>query len=347
MKLSDLFEVQYGHSLSLNKLRQVSADEGIAFVSRTARNNGVAAWVERVTGVEPLPAGLLTVCLRSRNYALATFLQPRPFYTGYHIYVLRPHCEMSDQEKLWWAQTIEANRFRYNFGRQANRSLAALELPDTPPAWATSVAIPKFTSTAKSGTTISLQPERWVWFGINELFDVIRGRHVLKRDMKPGKTAYVSASAVNNGVTAWIDLEADFPGGQITISSNGSVAETFFQSFPFIASGDVTVLQPKTPISDAAALFVCTVIYADKYRWNYGRKWTTGRIKETSIPLPATASGLLDWELMTRYILNVPVASIVPWTTAPNSASYTSHNNRVPSDRLEQTTLWSAGQGDY
>jgi|SRR5579859_184228 len=316
MKLNELFEVQYGQSLSLNKLRQVTADIGIAFVSRTARNNGVSAWVERVTDVEPLPAGLLTVCLRSRNYALATFLQPRPFYTGYHIYVLRPRRNMIDQEKLWWARTIEANRFRYNFGRQANRSLATLELPEGVPSWVANAPIPEFKSPLDSRTVIALQPKQWASFSIADLFIVSRGRHVLKRDMKPGDTGYVSASAVNNGVSAWISLDPDFPGGQITISSNGSVAEAFFQPIPFIASGDVTVLQPKIPISDAAAMFVCTVIYADKYRWNYGRKWTTGRIRESSIPLPATASGVPDWELMAGYILQLPAASVVPWSSS-------------------------------
>jgi hypothetical protein len=314
MKLSELFDVHYGHSLSLNKLQQVATGSGIPFVSRTARNNGVSAWVEPIANVEPLPAGLLTVSLRSRNYALATFLQPRAFYTGYHIYVLRPRREMTDNEKLWWARTIEANRFRYNFGRQANRSLSTLELPDAVPAWVATVSIPELASLTDAEAALALQPEHWTMFRFDALFDILRGRHVLKRDMTLGETAYVSASSINNGVSAWISLEPDFPGGQITISSNGSVAETFFQPLPFIASGDVTVLQPKVPISDAVALFLCTVIYADKYRWNYGRKWTTGRIKESTIPLPATESGVPDWDLMARYIRNLLAARVVPWS---------------------------------
>src|SRR5437016_5121243 len=130
MRVRDLFDIDYGQSLSLNKLKQTDSTHGIAFVSRTARNNGISAWVERIKEVEPLPAGLLTVSLRSRNHPLATFVQPRPFYCGYHIYVLQPKKQMSLEEKLWWANCIEANRYRYNFGRQANRSLPDLELPD-------------------------------------------------------------------------------------------------------------------------------------------------------------------------------------------------------------------------
>ena len=41
--ISDLFEIEYGQSLSLNKLTQTTPNEGIAFVSRTARNNAPSA----------------------------------------------------------------------------------------------------------------------------------------------------------------------------------------------------------------------------------------------------------------------------------------------------------------
>ena len=165
-KVSDLFEIHYGHSLSLNRLELSDPGQGIAFVSRTARNNGVSAWVKPVAGVTPLPPGLLTVCLRSRNYALATFLQPRPFYCGFHVYVLRPRSPMSLQERLWWGCTIEANRFRYNFGRQANRTLADLQLPAVVPNWVDETPLPEFSSAKRmlSGHTLSLNTSAWPQF---------------------------------------------------------------------------------------------------------------------------------------------------------------------------------------
>jgi hypothetical protein len=310
MRVRDLFDIEYGHSLSLNKLKQTDAAHGVAFVSRTARNNGVSAWVEPIPDVEPLPAGLLTVSLRSRNHPLATFVQTRPFYCGFHLYVLRPKAAMSLEEKLWWGNCIEANRYRYNFGRQANRSLADLVLPNKPAPWVAELVAPVFDS--GTATAAGEQPtEDWADYLIGDLFDLHRGHNVLKRNMKAGTTAYVSASALNNGVSGWIDEEPDFSGGQITVCSNGSVGQSFYQPDPFIASGDVTVLVPKFKMSEAMGLFVCTVISAERYRYNYGRKWVTSRMRQSEIRLPRATNGQPDWPLMEDYIKSLGLASLV------------------------------------
>jgi hypothetical protein len=89
------------------------------------------------------------------------------------------------------------------------------------------------------------------------------------------------------------------------------VGEAFFQPYPFIASGDVTVLQPRIPLPVMAALFLCTVLYAEKYRWNYGRKWGARRIKESVISLPTTGIGDPDWDLMERAMCAFPLARAI------------------------------------
>jgi hypothetical protein len=309
-RVRELFDIQYGHSLSLNKLTETDSEHGVAFVSRTARNNGVSAWVERITDVEPLSEGLLTVSLRSRNHPLATFVQPRPFYCGYHIFVLRPKKEMSLEEKLWWANCIEANRYRYNFGRQANRSLANLELPDAAAEWVAELKAPTFERT--SGEVAAERPTAtWGRYRLGEFFELYRGHNILKRNMGSGDTAYVSASALNNGVSAWINEEPDFQGGQLTVCSNGSVGQSFYQADPFIASGDVTVLVPKFDMSETLGLFLSTIITAERYRFNYGRKWVTSRMRDSEIHLPAAKDGTPDWDLMRNYIASLDLASLV------------------------------------
>ncbi len=311
-RVRDLFLVRYGHSLSLNKMTKTAAGEGIAFVSRTAKNNGIAAWVEPISDLAPEPSGLLTVCLRSRNHALATFVQPRDFYTAFHVFVLEPLSPMTVQEKLWWASCIEANRFRYHFGRQANRSLADLELPDEVPAWIENAVIPSLRPMGRTRSFDLLgSAEEWKLFNLVELFDLARGRTVLKRDMRPGTTAYVGASAGNNGVTAWIDLEPDWPAGCLTVASNGSIGEAFYQLFPFIASGDVNVLVPRQPMSAAAGLFVCTLIRSEQYRYNYARKWVLSRMRESAIRLPVDEAGKPDWPAIEQAMRSIPLADMV------------------------------------
>lgn len=307
LRVDDLFEVGYGNSLSLNQLTKEGEGQGIAFVSRTAQNNGVAAWVRELPDLEPFPAGHLTVSLRSRNHALATFVQARPFYTAYHLFVLIPRQPMSARERLWWALCIERNRYRYNYGRQANRSLASLELPDEVPVWIEEAPFPIINPTPKRDEQISIPPQKkWEEFSIDSLFSLHRGGGLIRRETEEGETPLVSASARENGVTKRVAADPRFPAGWITVCSNGSVGEAFVQPEPFVATADVTVLEPKFRAGLGARLFLCTLIQHEKYRFNYGRKWPAGRMANSTIRVPVQSNGKPDVRLMEQLFQTLP-----------------------------------------
>ncbi len=84
--MTDIFDVDYGNKFDLNKMEALPTSS-IAFVSRTAQNNGVSAYVEPVSGVAPYPAGAITVALGGSIGS--TFLQKQPFYTGQNVSVLQ------------------------------------------------------------------------------------------------------------------------------------------------------------------------------------------------------------------------------------------------------------------
>ena len=131
--VSDLFEVKYGSNLELNAL--VLDPDGINFVSRTTRNNGVSARVAELPNKNPIESGVLTVA--AGGSVLATFLQPEPVYSGRDLYYLRPLVPLTLEQKLFCCMGIKANRYRYNYGRQANKTLRDLRIPDPrkAPAW--------------------------------------------------------------------------------------------------------------------------------------------------------------------------------------------------------------------
>lgn len=134
--VSTLFDVIYGSNLELNAL-ELDPD-GVNFVSRTAQNNGVSAKVKFVDGLEPIEAGVLTVA--GGGSVAETFLQPEPFYSGRDLFYLRPKVQMSVEQKLFFCMCIRANKFRFNYGRQANKTLKELLIPDITevPKWADS-----------------------------------------------------------------------------------------------------------------------------------------------------------------------------------------------------------------
>ena len=124
-RIKDLFDCSYGTNMELNRLNV--SDCGIPFVSRTENNNGVSACVEPVEGISPIPGHTLSVALGGS--VLATFYQPQEYYTGFHVFVLYPKHQMNQKEMLAYSVVIRANRYKYNYGRQANRTLPDILIP--------------------------------------------------------------------------------------------------------------------------------------------------------------------------------------------------------------------------
>ena len=314
-KLKDLFTLDYGHSLELNRLEQSSSPDAVNFVGRAARNNGVTARVLPIPGLQPAKADTISVALGGQGGAGVAFLQPNPYYCGRDVMILTPKRPMSEQEKLWWVACITVNRFRYGFGRQANRTLKDLKLPSP-------VEMPKWVKTTNpdcfkgaelphSKVAISLRnTHEWKPFSLGKLFDIRKGQRLTKANMSPGSIPYVGASDTDNGITARIGQAPIHEGGTISVSYNGSVAEAFYQPVPYWATDDVNVLYPRGfDLKPTTGLFLCTIIRLEKYRFNYGRKWHLERMRESIIKLPATPVGKPDWGYIEKFITTLPYSS--------------------------------------
>lgn len=129
VRLDTIFSITNGNGLDLAVLEVVDAADGVRYVSRRSTNNGVAAYVRQKDEHVPFQGGKLTCALSGEGGVLYTFLQKETFYTSYHIACLTPREPMTDEEMLFYASCIKANRFKYSFGRQANRTLPALMVP--------------------------------------------------------------------------------------------------------------------------------------------------------------------------------------------------------------------------
>ena len=121
-EVQELFNVVYGVNLELVNCIETDKNdsEAIAFVSRTESNNGVSAYVKRIPGVTPQPKDTITVA--GGGSVLATF------YSGRDLYLLYPKNDISRKAKLFLVTVIKANKYRYNYGRQANVTLPHLKL---------------------------------------------------------------------------------------------------------------------------------------------------------------------------------------------------------------------------
>lgn len=326
-KLSEIFHVSYGNRFDLNKMSLVE-DSTVAFVGRTAKNNGVVANVEALKGVRPYPAGFITVNLGGA--ILESFVQINPFYTAQNIVVLEPKRPMDDRERVYYCLAIKANKFRYGaFGREANRTIKDLLVPAEMLAAFARVPTPRISRAAASAKRLPLNTSSWQWFEYQDIFGIHGGYYNKKPEEctpdTPGSIPFIGATEYDNGITSWHTIEAIeetskdgsernhdiskkiFPGNCITISNDGSVGCAFYQPRPFTCSHSVNPVYLKNyELNPYIALFLCTVIGLEKFRWAYGRKWRPIRMPTSKIRLPVTPKGTPDWQYMEDYIRGLP-----------------------------------------
>lgn len=311
--LNQLFGVEYGNKFDLNKMELRGKPQGgVNFVNRSSRNCGVSGTVAPVPGVTAYAAGLITVSLGG-SFLLSSFVQLEKFYTGQNVAVLTPKKPMSFPEKLYICLCIRHNRFRYTaFGREANRTLRTLPVPDRLefPAWLRNCDAnqlqTEYGRPHNADEVVSIDPKAWKWFTLSDLFDIRKGKRLTKAQMQMGTTPFISAIDSNNGLRQRVSAAPMHPASVITVNYNGNgVAEAYYQPEPFFASDDVNVLYPNFGMDSAIALFICTIIRREKYRFNYGRKWNLERMNESRVRLPAQANGAPDWPWMRSFILGL------------------------------------------
>lgn len=291
-RIEELFYIKYGNSLSLQDCEL--STNGIPFISRGAKNNGVTARVKLLNNIKLNKPNTISVAVSGS--VLEAFLQKEPYYTGYHIFILEPKLRLSDIEMLFYCMCIRANKYKYNYGRQANRTLKNLIVPDTKdiPSYIYNYKLefPNNNPILKDNNFI-INTNFWNNFIYSDIFrKPTRGKLVSIKDFNIGKMPVVTSTEDNNGINDYLDIP-DFlleEENTITIANNGSVGATFYQEKKYAATSDVTIMKLKdknVKLNKYIALFLVTVISKEKYRFNYGRKWGITRMEKTTIKLPA------------------------------------------------------------
>ena len=302
-----MFEIMYPKTLIYSDM--IPDKNGINFVSSQEKNNGIVGRVQEVDGIKIYPKGCITVPLKGS--VLMAHLQPQKCYVAHQIAVLLPKKSMSIQEKLYYVTLIRHNSYKYNYGRQADKTLGDIFIPDGCKYNAARIKSLRYNvlTTRNKCEQHPLNIDSWQEFKVGDLFEVKKGKRLTSDDQIEGNTPYIGAIDSNNGVANYIGQEAIHEGNTISLSYNGSVGEAFYQQKPFWATDDVNVLYFKEEngyeFNKYIALFICTVLRQEKYRYSYGRKWVLENMRATVIKLPAY-QGKPDFNFMENYIKSLP-----------------------------------------
>lgn len=349
--LKKLYNIQMGNGFDKNKLDEDSPE--INLVSRVSYNNGVDVKVGRIKGVEPYKRGLVTVALGG-SYLGSCFVQEEPFYTGQNVAVM---------ESLYEEMTEDVNRFisylvryesktkYYAFGRELNTHIRTdfdVKLPiqynsdGTPvidgickysdegyvPDWRwikeyiKSLKHKPLTTKNKSGKAPDLKVNEWKEFIVGKVFNVETTNFSIKDELLDGVTPFISRTAENNGCDGYVDIEESrkTKGCCITIGAEGIYS--FFQPTNFATGNKVYSLR-NTAMNVRIAMFVCTLLNKEDYRYSYGRARIKGKLENEVIKLPIqqnpdgtpliddtheySEKGYVpDWRFMEKYIESLP-----------------------------------------
>ena len=157
---------------------------------------------------------------------------------------------------------------------------------------------------------MGIQTEKWGSFKCSKLFTARNTGNILARDVEngSGKTPYVTASGINNGVFAYIDASKyDIIKGHC-ILIGGKTFTVTYQADNFVSndSHNFVIRTLEDNISDLSYKYLVTVIRSylgQKYSWNDAV--TKDKFLNENIPLPAKLNGQPDWEYMENYMKNI------------------------------------------
>lgn len=316
--LKELFTPVYGVNLELVNVEECRKNDynSICFVSRTEINNGVSAYVKRMEDVPPNPAHTISVAVSGS--VLSSFYQAKEYYSGRDLYYLLPNKKMSKEEIIFYALCIKANKYKYNYGRAANKTLKDILLPAEIPNDFKKITFDKISVPSNKKILekqFDLNSNNWKLFELFKFFEITLGKPIHSVELEERiqfknfiNIPYVTRTTLNNGVECFvpwstlIDNKINI-GTCITIGAEGFNA--FYQPINFINGNKINILKHKK-LNKYNALFLCTLLNFEIInKFNYGRGLTKERLSELSIKLPAK-NGEPDFEFMENYIKSLP-----------------------------------------
>ena len=345
-----LFEIGAGNYYSSDEYEEGTTP----YVSASATNNGVGQMIN----LKPDFEGNQIV---TGKVECKAFYQDSPFSATSDVNVFTPKFEMSKEVGLFLTSIISFNENgKWSYGRQCrvgDSKGIIIRLPvqhnedgslviDANKKYSDDGYVPDWEfmenyikslhsepiTTKISGDSIpNLDVDKWEEFRVSDIFNVKYGINMELNTCDettsdaPDGVAFVARTTENNGVSAYvkrIDGKEPQPEGTITVAGGGSVLSTFIQKRPFYSGRDLYLLLPKTEISLNMKMFIVTVLYANQYRYSYGRQ-ANKTLPYLLIKLPIqrddkgnaiidsdktySEKGFIpDWEFMENYIKSLP-----------------------------------------
>lgn len=337
--LGRLFDIKKGKRLTAE-----DQEEGVnIYIGAIDSNNGVANHIGQI----PIHDGN-TISLSYNGSVGEAFYQPEPYWATDDVNALYSRYEgFNKYIGLFFVTVIRQEKYRFSYGRKwtldsmnatdiclpVQRNSDGSPFVDISHRYSDGGFVPDWrfmedyikslhhkslTTKNSPDNCLNLNIERWKFFFLKDICNITMGNKMDISAMAKDNPEinFIGRSSDNNGVAGKVDIVVDenghtiapYPAGCITVALGGSLGSTFLQREPFYTSQNVSVLEFDEAVSEAAKLFLCTLIHNEsKYKYfPFGRELNTHIRNDYGFTLPVDSSGNPDWQFMEDYIKALP-----------------------------------------
>lgn len=303
--LIDLFTPVVGIVSSQVVRHAKESEYDIPYIRPSKTQNGsIDAYVDkRLIPVDKIfPAQTLYTSTDGQGSHTYSYVSVSEFVPNSNVTVLLPKRDMSLEEKLFYAQCITNNRYKFSYGRKPKgRRLESILLPDEIP----TIIKKGFVRGTGEGlikridfsVDVLTYPCSNKNISLDKLFSVENGissSQVARKKTRENENwipfirpSYKQETSIDAFVNKkLVPCEKIFPAGTLYVSTNGQGSHTFsyVSTTEFVPNSDVSVLIPKRKMSLQEKLFYAQCITYNRYKFSYGRKPKGDRLKAVLLP---------------------------------------------------------------
>lgn len=296
--LSDVFKItSTKNGIDKNKLINVDSD-AYPYITRSENNNGIDSFIG-IQELELNDGNVITIGLDTQT----VFYQPHAFYTGQNIQILSNPL-LNKNNALFIITLLKKLLDKFNWGgngatlTRLNKSRILLPInnngePDFEFMEEYIVKESKVKNNYIKNTLnskidkltykplLDFNEINWKEFALDKIGTIKSGKDITKKEMVFGETPYVSSTANNNGISAYIsNNNKTLESNCISINRNGSVGYAFYHPYPALFSNDCRKLITQHNTNKYISLFIVNQIKAQKDKYHYGYKMGTNRLKK-------------------------------------------------------------------
>jgi hypothetical protein len=311
-RIDSLFTIIKGRRLTKEDMEPGTTP----FITATMENNGLTALI----GLPPFCPGNSLSVVYNGNGVSTAFYQPEPFFPcdDVNCFVPNKATEFNQNIALFIATIIHRERYRFSYGRKWTLDLMKAQEIKLPvdsmgkPDWSfmndyiQGLGIKRVLTSVKETKLVDpfLNSTNWKVFKLGKIFKCFASKNTNSDELEAGSTPYVSRTAANNSVAAFVNPESRKPYKGCCISIGCESAFAAYQDKPFLTGNKIYRLY-SDKLNKFNGIFICTIINNDHYKWSYGRGFFLDKVKDDEIKLPEK-NGEPDWEGMTDFIKSLP-----------------------------------------